>query len=175
MVMHIVLGGACSGKTRYAMTQAEALWQQDSGKRLRYLATAQAHDLEMRAKIADHQKERQNAPWQTDEEPLNVVDRFRSYGASDIVLFDSVGMWVSNLLLAEEPDIDTATKDVLEALWTCPAHCILVADEVGGGVVPSAKMGRTFRNLNGTFNQRLCAQASTVDMVIAGLVQRIKS
>lgn len=174
-MIKVVLGGASSGKTRYAVDQAEALWQQGGYDRLIYLATAQAHDSEMIEKITRHQHERQNQPWQTDEEPLDVAAKIKQYTARDIVLFDSIGMWLSNVLLAEERCFDTAMTELLNALQDSPAQVILVADEVGQGIVPTNKLGRVFRDCNGKCNQRLCALSERVDFVVAGLVQTIKN
>ena len=173
-VLQIVLGGARSGKTLHGVTLAETLWQQGRHTRLIYLATAQAWDAEMRTKIANHQKERQNQPWQTDEEPLEIAARLAQYTQQDIVLLDSIGMWASNLLLAEYHDTEQAAESLLATTKNCLAHCIFVADEVGQGVVPASKMGRQFREVNGKINQQLCAQATGVDFVVAGLVQTIK-
>ena len=174
-MIHIFLGGARSGKTLHAVQQAEALWRQGRHTRLIYLATAQAYDSEMRDKIANHQRERTNQPWHTDEEPLEIAARMAYYTAKDIVLLDSIGMWVSNLLLAEERDRNAVIEKFLKAVQDCPAQMILVADEVGQGVVPASKLGRDFREVNGFVNQRLCTQAKRVDFVVAGLVQTLKN
>ena len=151
------------------------MWQQGQHNRLIYLATAQAWDAEMHTKIANHQKERCAQPWQTDEEPLEIAEHLAQYTKCDIILLDSIGMWVSNLLLTDHLNTELMIANFIKAVKNCSAHCLFVADEVGQGVVPASKMGRDFREYNGGINQELCALADRVDFVIAGLVQTIKT
>ena len=158
----IVLGGACSGKTAHGLRLAEEAWRTGNNARLCYLATAQVWDQKMAEKVRLHQA----------EEPLKLCNALNQFDDQDIVLLDSVGMWVSNLLLAErEPEL----TELCAELETCAATLIMIADEAGLGVVPKTQLGRRFRDTNGLANQKLCATAARVDFVRAGLVQTLKT
>lgn len=166
----LVLGGAASGKSRFAQALAES----HPGSLL-YVATAQPGDEEMAARIARHQQCR-GERWRTLEAPLDltvVVPAAVGHGA---VLVDCVTLWLTNLLLANEtpaavwPAVD-AFIDVLAGL---PAPIILVSNEVGQGIVPEHALARTFRDLAGQVNQRLAARADRVWLVTAGLPLQLK-
>ncbi|NQY82698.1 MAG: bifunctional adenosylcobinamide kinase/adenosylcobinamide-phosphate guanylyltransferase [Alphaproteobacteria bacterium] len=168
----VVLGGACSGKTAHGLRLAEEAWRTGNNARLCYLATAQVWDQKMAEKVRLHQAERTTQPWRTIEEPLKLCNALSQFDDQDIVLLDSVGMWVSNLLLAErEPEL----TELCAVLETCTATLIMIADEAGLGVVPRTQLGRRFRDTNGLANQKLCATAARVDFVRAGLVQTLKT
>ncbi len=163
----LVLGGAASGKSSFA----EGLCFQTEKPRC-YIATAQAFDDEMRAKISDHQAQR-GAAWTTIEAPIDVAGALRSCPADSVVLLDCATLWLSNLLLADE-DVQGAGPALCAAIADCPAQVIVVSNEVGHGVVPDNALARQFRNAQGRLNQSLAAQAGTVVQVIAGLPQVLK-
>ncbi|QAY77513.1 bifunctional adenosylcobinamide kinase/adenosylcobinamide-phosphate guanylyltransferase [Sphingosinicella sp. BN140058] len=163
-----VLGGARSGKSRYALERAEA-----RGLEPVFIATAQAFDAEMRERIALHQAERSGA-WTSIEAPLALTGAIeRTASPHRIVLVDCLTLWVSNLMLAGQ-DSATAFVGLVSALDKRAGPVILVSDEVGLGIVPDNKLARDFRDLAGTLNQRVAAVADEVQFVAAGLPLRMK-
>ena len=162
-----VLGGAASGKSSFA----EALCFQSPKARV-YIATAQAFDDEMRAKVSAHRRQR-GTDWLTLEAPLDVVGALKQRTAKEIVLLDCATLWLSNILLADK-DTSAAGADLLDAIAACPAQIIVVSNEVGHGIVPDNALARQFRNAQGRLNQSLAAQADLVVNVIAGLPQVLK-
>ncbi len=163
----LVLGGAASGKSTFA----ERLVR-DTGAPAVYLATAQAFDDEMRAKIARHRAAR--APgWQTLEAPHDIAGPLAGVTGDRVVLLDCATMWLSNRLLAEE-DPDTSRAAFLDALAGCPAPVVVVSNEVGLSVVPDNALARRFRDAQGRLNQALAARAGLVINMAAGLPQVLK-
>ena len=169
----LILGGARSGKSaeaeRRALMRAEEL-----GVEPVYLATAQAWDEEMAARIAQHQQQRATAGWRTVEEPRALATVLaREAGVGRVVLVDCLTLWLSNLMM-EEADIPAAVDGLLETLEAVPGDIILVTSEVGLGIVPENAMARQFRDHAGLLHQRLGARAETVVMMVAGLVMPVK-
>lgn len=163
----MVLGGAASGKSAFA----ESLVVQTGRSRV-YLATAQAFDDEMQAKVERH-REMRGSGWLTVEAPLDPGAALRDTDASQIVLLDCATMWLSNQMLAES-DLTHAQNALLAALSDCPAPVVIVSNEVGLSVVPENALARRFREAQGRLNQALAAQAGLVVNVIAGLPQVLK-
>jgi adenosylcobinamide kinase/adenosylcobinamide-phosphate guanylyltransferase len=164
----LVLGGAASGKSAYA----EDLIRQ-SGRRPVYIATAQAFDDEMKTKIADH-RARRGADWTTIEEPLALSDALGDADAADaVILVDCLTLWLSNLMAAES-DIWAAIDSLIAALGRVQGEVVLVANEVGLGIVPDNAMAREFRNRHGVLNQAVAAAADRVVFVAAGLPMVLK-
>ncbi|MGE8143143.1 bifunctional adenosylcobinamide kinase/adenosylcobinamide-phosphate guanylyltransferase [Novosphingobium sp. NPDC080210] len=163
-----VLGGARSGKSRYAQQRAEA-----TGLSPLYIATAQAWDDEMRDRIRLHQDERGHA-WSTIEVPLALAEAIRRHDTPDVALLvDCLTLWVTNLLLSDH-DIEAATASLTNAVASARGHVILVSNEVGLGIVPENALARRFRDEAGKVNQRVAAAASEVQFIAAGLNIRIK-
>lgn len=172
-----VLGGARSGKSRHAQAVAEAAARSDAAGStvvsLVYVATAQAFDDEMRDRIARHRDDR-DARWRTIEAPLDLAAALRGEdGADTVMLVDCLTLWLSNLLLADA-DIDREVDRLSETLAGLEGRAILVSNEVGLGIVPDNALARRFRDAAGLLHQRLAAQVDTVDVLMAGLVQRWK-
>jgi len=165
--LSLIIGGAASGKSAYA----EALVL-GAAQRPAYIATAEAFDDEMRAKIAAHRAARAAGPWTTIEAPRDLAGAI-SAAEADAILIDCATLWLSNLLLAEA-DIDSALAALFAALAACPCPVVIVTNEVGQGIVPEAALGRRFRALQGHANQRLAAEAGLVVNVIAGLPMVLK-
>jgi adenosylcobinamide kinase/adenosylcobinamide-phosphate guanylyltransferase len=158
----LVLGGARSGKSRTAQDLAEAA----SEKRI-YIATAQAHDDEMRDRIVRHQAERDDQ-WRTCEAPLDLVEAIRAQtGPGRVVLVDCLTLWLSNVLLAGR-DVEPDTKQLAQAIGDAAGPLILVSNEVGQGIVPATPLGRAFRDAQGRLNQQVAAVCDAVVFVAAG-------
>jgi adenosylcobinamide kinase / adenosylcobinamide-phosphate guanylyltransferase len=164
----LVIGGARSGKSRYALALAEAT----APERL-MIATAQALDEEMAARIAHHQAER-DAGWTTREEPLDLVAALRQEARPDrVALVDCVTLWLSNVLLAER-DVEAAIAELAGLVPSLRGPAIFVSNEVGYGVTPPSKLGREFQDWQGRANQALAAACDVVAAVSAGLPRLLK-
>lgn len=157
----LVLGGANSGKSALAERLVTA-----TGQPRVYVATAQAFDSEMAAKIAAHRAARDGG-WRTVEAPLDAAGALAASGAGDVVLLDCATLWLSNRMLADVPG--DAAEAMLAALAGCPAPVVVVSNEVGQGVVPESALGRAFRSEQGRLNQQLAAAAGLVVLAVAGL------
>lgn len=165
----LVLGGARSGKSRFAQGRAEAL----TGK-LVYLATAQAFDEEMRERIALHCADR-GPRWSTVEAPLELAETITACSTpKTVVLVDCLTLWASNLMLAER-DAAAATEGLICAVSAARGPVILVANEVGLGIVPDNALARRFRDVAGRINQVMAAATDEVVMMFAGLPLALKS
>lgn len=159
----LILGGARSGKSRFAQALAEV----EEG-RLVYLATAAAHDAEMADRISRHRSDR-GGRWETVEEQFDLPGVIRDHAQADTVLLvDCLTLWLSNLMLAER-NVDAAGSALIAALELQHGHVILVSNEVGSGIVPETALGRAFRDEAGWINQRTAAAADAVALVVAGL------
>ena len=163
----LVLGGARSGKSRHAealVTAGPAPWV--------YIATAQAFDDEMVARIAQHRADR--APgWITIEAPLDLAGALDAAPLDGAVLIDCLTLWLTNLMLGEH-DITTAVVALEAALDRRRAPVVLVANEVGLGIVPENALARAFRDEAGRLNQRLATRAGRVLFMVAGLPLVVK-
>jgi adenosylcobinamide kinase/adenosylcobinamide-phosphate guanylyltransferase len=165
-----VLGGARSGKSRFVVDAHRAR----SG--VAFLATAQAHDGDMAARIARHRAERP-AHWTTIEEPYDLVPQLRAAGAhADAVIVDCLTLWVSNLMLRGDADewIVKQAEELAALLSLREVDVMLVSNEVGEGVHPPTAGGRRFRDLLGLVNQRVAAAADRVVLMVAGLPLTVK-
>lgn len=164
----LITGGARSGKSAYAERLAA-----ESGAPVLYVATAEAGDEDMRARIEAHRAARPEG-WQTIEEPQAVSIRVKAhYRQGTVVLLDCITLLVSNLLLAGrpvEPEIDGLIA------WQQAAGSMLIAvtNEVGLGIVPDNELARHYRDALGVANQRLAAAATHVVLMVAGLPIAIK-
>lgn len=173
-MLTLVIGGARSGKTRYAQSLCA------SARRVAYLATARAEDEEMRARIARHQSDRP-AAWSTIEEPLALAAALRRASTeTEVILVDCLTVWLSNLCwdLRDHaaPEIERAALAEIDAIEAAARVCdvVLVSNEVGGGIVPDNPLARLFRDMQGLVNQRAAAAAQRVFLTVAGIAVRIK-
>ncbi|BBF72105.1 bifunctional adenosylcobinamide kinase/adenosylcobinamide-phosphate guanylyltransferase [Sphingobium sp. 3R8] len=163
MTVLLVLGGARSGKSRYALARAEAM----PGDCL-FVATAQALDSEMDSRIARHREER-GARWRTIEEPVALDSIVRTEARPGrVLLIDCLTLWASNLMMAER-DIDGAVDALVMALRQARGPVILVANEVGLGIVPDNALARRFRDVAGTINQAVATCSDEAVFLAAGL------
>lgn len=178
----LLLGGARSGKSRYAQE-----WAQARGGRVLFVATAQAFDDEMRERIDRHQQERPTG-WRTLEAPLAVGDAVaeafaeapETYGT---VVLDCMTLLASNVLLAQPEEAtvhqitDALLAEVQEIVTLCrrhPGDWLVVTNEVGMGIVPMTRMGRDYRDALGAANQHLAATADEVVLFVAGIPWKLK-
>lgn len=164
----LVLGGARSGKSAFAEKLVEAAFPE----RL-YLATGQAWDEEMRARISSHQA-RRGEGWQTVEAPVKLAAALLANTMADRpVLVDCLTLWVTNLMLGEE-DLEAAFDGLCAALPGLPAPVVFVSNEVGLGIVPDNAMARAFRDHAGHLHQKIAGLADEVYFVAAGLPLKMK-
>jgi adenosylcobinamide kinase/adenosylcobinamide-phosphate guanylyltransferase len=162
-----VLGGARSGKSRYAESLITALprpWV--------YIATAEARDDEMAARIAAH-KARRAEGWQTIEAPHELPEALNAAPQGAAVLVDCLTLWLANLMHAKFK-IDTMTAKLEEALAARTGTTVLVSNEVGLGIVPDNALAREFRDAQGVLNQHVAAHAGRVVFMVAGLPSILK-
>jgi len=165
MSVTLILGGARSGKSSRAEAIAKSLHEKPV-----YVATAPLidHDREWLARIERHRSQRGDM-WQLVEEELALANVLQKHAvAGQVVLVDCMTLWLSNLLYAER-DIDLAVDQLSELLPQLSGDLIMVANEVGMGLVPESAEGRLFRDAQGRLNQRLAAMADQVEFVAAGL------
>lgn len=159
----LVLGGARSGKTAFALERAEA-----SGLEPVMVATAEAWDDEMRARIATHRAER-GERWSTIEETRDLVGVLdRAAAPHRILVVDCLTLWLSNQTFAEA-DVAAETERLVAALGRLSGPVILVSNEVGLGIVPENALARRFRDDQGRLNRRVAAAVERVTFVAAGL------
>lgn len=165
----LVIGGARSGKSRYAEGIVRELpppWL--------YVATAEALDDEMRERIAHH-RNRRDERWQVVDAPHDLSETLQHLAeAHQPMLVDCLTLWLSNCLLADL-DPDEVTDRLVAALEKVPGPVVLVTNEVGLGVVPDTPLGRRFRDAQGRLNQRVAGIADRVVMMVAGLPLTVKS
>lgn len=160
---HLILGGARSGKSRYALTRAAA-----GGRDVVFIATATAGDAEMAARIEHHRAERP-AAWRTVEEPLALAAALTRAAAPDrCLVVDCLTLWLANLM-ADAARLDPELEALLACLPGLPGELLLVSNEVGLGLVPTTALGRRFRDEQGRLNQALAAVCERVTFVAAGL------
>jgi len=174
----LLIGGVRAGKSARALSLANT--RRASGTML-FVATAQAFDDEMRARIDAHRRER-SEEWETLESPIDIardIERRRSREPLvSVIVVDCLTLWVSNILLALTEDADAEavvaqhTRELLASLTGMPS--IVVTNEVGLGVVPATALGRRYRDALGRANQLVASAADEVTLMIAGLEMRVK-
>jgi adenosylcobinamide kinase/adenosylcobinamide-phosphate guanylyltransferase len=163
----LILGGARSGKSVYAENQIDSYIEQHGGKRV-YLATAEARDAEMAARIAAH-RARRGARWTTIEEPVDLaIALTRATRPDSAVLVDCLTLWLANVL-DRQRDAEGECRRLAETLPGLKGPTFLVANEVGSGIVPENFAARSFRDLAGRLNQWIASRAERVVLLTAGL------
>jgi adenosylcobinamide kinase / adenosylcobinamide-phosphate guanylyltransferase len=165
----LILGGARSGKSTFALSEASAL----HGKKA-FLATAEALDDEMAVRIARHRSER-SPEWDTFEEPVELPSLIsRVTPDYPVLLVDCLTLWVSNILLRGLP-FPRYADQFLEAITNRSAADIyMVSNEVGLGLVPDVPVGRQYRDDLGRLNANIAATATDVYFMVAGIPMKIK-
>lgn len=173
-MIELVLGGARSGKSRYAEQQAI-----NSTKKVVYIATAEAGDAEMKARIQLHQQSRPQH-WQTIEEPIQLAKIIDEYGQQELcLLVDCLTLWLSNILFdktgkLQQPIFDSETEALFKVLSGFSGQLIMVSNELGLGVVAMDKMTRRFVDEAGLLNQQVASLSDRVVLLTAGLPQVLK-
>jgi len=166
----LVLGGARSGKSRFAVAS------QPAHGRVTFVATAQARDGDMAARIARHRAERPPA-WTTVEEPFDLVPRLEDLTrAAEAVVVDCLTVWAANRMLRGDRDeaVLAEADAFAELISRRPYAITIVSNEVGQGVHPETQDGLRFRDLLGLVNQRMAAAADRVVLMVAGLPLDVK-
>lgn len=164
----LVLGGARSGKSRFA--EGLAL---DCAADRHYVATGRAFDDEMRDRIARHRSDRGDG-WTTHEEPVDLVGQLKRIDdPSRVVLVDCLTLWVTNLML-DNQEVAARSAELAAFLPQLKARVILVSNEVGLGIVPENRMAREFRDHAGRLHQLIAASAAEVYFIAAGLPLKMK-
>jgi adenosylcobinamide kinase/adenosylcobinamide-phosphate guanylyltransferase len=168
----LIIGGCRSGKSAWALSEAEKF---NTHRRL-FIATCQPYDDEMRTRIDRHQRER-DASWETLEIPLELPATLAAHNArGNVILTDCLTLWMTNLMLAEwsDAEIDAQIAALMDTLSAMRCPVILVANEVGQGIVPENQMARRFRDWAGMVNQKVAACADQVLWMVAGIPVKIK-
>ena len=164
----LVLGGARSGKSGYALALAEA-----TARERVYLATGSAGDEEMAARIEKHRAERGEG-WSTLEEPLALAEALAAEArAGRVLLVDCLTFWLANALFAGR-DLSAETARLCAAIGALEGPAVLVSNEVGAGVVPETRLGREFRDWQGRLNQEAARACDSVVLIAAGLPMLLK-
>jgi adenosylcobinamide kinase/adenosylcobinamide-phosphate guanylyltransferase len=167
----LIGGGVRSGKSAFALRLAT----RHEGPRV-FLATAEAFDDEMRARIARHVAERADR-FETVEAPRALEDAIGGlHGRAQVVVVDCLTLWLSNLLLAGEtsPAIEARVEVLGSMLRDAPFASIVVTNEVGMGIVPESELGRRFRDVAGRAHQTLARRAGHVYLATLGVVMRVR-
>jgi len=173
-MIHLILGGARSGKSSFALQEAELLINEQRLNPV-FIATATASDDEMTARIERHKNER-GEHWQLREVPLDLVGELNKASAQDLLLIDCLTLWLNNqLYLRPDDDPALATQQITDALNGCQATVLLIANEVGLGVIPMGEVSRIFVDQAGWLNQAIGRIADRVTFVAAGLPLNLKS
>ncbi len=169
-MLELILGGARSGKSRFAERLAA-----ESGLAVTYIATSQALDGEMSARIAHH-RQRRPVHWSLVEEPLQLARVLREQAAPQrCLLVDCLTLWLTNLLMLDDVARLAEARDaLLECLPELPGRIILVSNETGLGVVPLGELTRRYVDEAGWLHQAVADRAQRVTFMVAGLPMTLK-
>jgi adenosylcobinamide kinase / adenosylcobinamide-phosphate guanylyltransferase len=170
-VKTLILGGVRSGKSRYAGELARL-----AARPVTLIATAAAQDEEMAARIAAHRANRPS-DWTVIEEPIHLAAALRAAATpTRLVIVDCLTLWLSNLLCgADGAALRRESVSLLETLPSLPGDCVLVANEVGFGIIPANALARRFGDEAGTLHQQLGALCDRVVLMVAGLPVAVKA
>lgn len=169
--MHeLILGGARSGKSRLAERLAA-----ECGLAVTYIATSQLLDGEMNTRV-QHHRERRPAHWRLVEEPLALAKVLREQAAADkCLLVDCLTLWLTNLLMLDNPARLSAERDaLLDCVSSLPGRILLVSNETGLGVVPLGELTRRYVDEAGWLHQALAERCERVVFTVAGLPMVLK-
>ena len=167
----LILGGARSGKSRYAEELAKA-----TKKKRIYIATATVFDDEMQQRVEQHKKDRQNQHWETIEEPLALAAAIKQNDQYEhVILVDCLTLWLNNLLAEKDQSrLQTEVAALLDCLKDIKGNIIFVSNEVGQGIIPLGELTRKFVDETGRLHQQLAQQVDHVVLMVAGLPLMVK-
>jgi len=169
MSTHLILGGARSGKSRFA----QALAEERAGE-VQLIVTAEILDEEMRERVAKHRAERPSH-WHVTEAPVDLPEAIKRLAQpSACVLVDCLTLWLSNILCTQPDTLESHVQSLLSAIQSAQGQLVLVSNEVGWSIVPENKLARLFRDEQGRLNQRVAALCDEVTLVAAGLPLKLK-
>ena len=173
-MLSLVIGGARSGKSRFAQSLCS------NSRQVIYLATARIEDAEMAARIARHRRDRP-ADWVSIEEPLHIGAAVEDHaGNCEFLLLDCLTLWLSNFCWEHRDATGDTVHDSVSVevaritAASGPSHLVVVTNELGCGLVPESPLGRSFRDLQGWVNQEVARSADWVYHVVAGIPVAIK-
>ena len=166
----LVLGGVRSGKSRYAEELARG-----QARAVTLIATAEARDEEMAARIEAHRRHR-DARWRVIEEPVALAAALHTaLSPESLVIVDCLTVWLSNLLCGNDAHAARReTQALLDALSSLAGDCILISNEVGFGIIPANALARRFGDEAGVLHQRIARQCDRVVLMVAGLPLTVK-
>jgi adenosylcobinamide kinase/adenosylcobinamide-phosphate guanylyltransferase len=169
VTLTFVTGGARSGKSSYALRLAAA-----AGTRVAMIATAEARDDEMRARIAKHRGERPGT-WRTVEEPIALAAALASLAEDEFAIVDCLSLWVSNLLEGTDPAaIETLAAEAAAVAARHAGGCVAVSNEVGMGIVPANALARSYRDVLGRVNAIWAEAAEDAVLAVSGRILRLE-
>ena len=173
-LIHLITGGARSGKSDHALRLAE-----NRSDNRAYVATCPVKDEEMRERVEKHRRRRQDRGWVTIEERTDLAAAVRGAGQK-LLLIDCLTLWVSNLMEQKgneltEAEMERRSRAVLESCRDRDGAVFIVTNEVGMGVVPDNPAARRFRDLAGRTNQVFAAEADKVTLMVCGIATEVKN
>ena len=172
-MIYLFIGGCRSGKSAAALQQAK----QFGADRKIFVATCQPQDAEMHARVERHRQER-DATWETIEEPLEIAAIVHQHsGPQTVILVDCLTLWLTNMIVqdADDATISQRIATLEDALSNARGTVLLVANDVGMGIVPDNAMSRRFRDWAGSLNQQMARCAREVILTVAGIPVPIKT
>lgn len=172
----LVLGGAKSGKSAYALALGEDYIKKSALPEAKglFIATAQAFDKEMAERINVHRTER-GPMWETLEEPINISAAIiNTPGIHPVIVVDCLTLWLSNLMVSSVVDVKQKMNELIDALSSAMAPVIMVSNETGLGLVPETALARRFRDEAGRLHQALSGVCTSVFFLIAGIPIKLK-
>lgn len=181
--MHtLILGGAKSGKSSYALEVGKTLMDKVvsrhnaggmAGSGL-FVATAQAHDQEMEERIRRHREER-GSQWHTVEEPLEISGIITAMGRRySVIIIDCLTLWLTNLLYCSPGAMEQHISELCSTLNMVDTPVVMVSNEVGMGIVPASAETRLFRDHAGRMNQDVASVCGRVVFTVAGIPMYLK-
>lgn len=177
MSAHLIIGGARSGKSRFAQQLAEDHAKErarESADEITLIVTAEVLDAEMAARVDKHRAERP-AHWRVIEAPIELPDAIRgACKVGSFVLVDCLTLWLSNLLCTQADTLENRMDALCTAVQAVQGQLVLVSNEVGWSIVPENALARAFRDEQGRLNQRIAAVCQQVTLVAAGLPLKLK-
>lgn len=165
-----ITGAVRSGKSSFAIKLAK-----ESNKQIVFLASCNPLDEEMKKRVKRHRQQRPKT-WKTVEEPIEVAAVIEKAKKNQLIIFDCLTLWISNILLKDQKQtlIKKRIIGLIEVLKHTPATVLVVSNEVGWGVVPENKLARSFRDIVGITHQQIAKVSDEVYLIVAGQQLKLK-